>query len=361
VSSAPLHCLHVVSGDLWAGAEVSAFHLINELHRRPDVKVEAAVLNRGELHDRLDTAGVPVHLLDESRHGVRELARELARVAEASGVRLLHSHRYKEHVIAALAARRRGLFHLRSAHGRPSRALGPWIDRAIGAWTGSDWIAVSEDLAADLCGPRQRVTVIPNGIPVEAPRPDRSVFESAFGAAPSWWVGFVGRFEQVKRPDRFVRLIEALPERIGGRHVRGVMLGDGGLFRSTQQAVTDAGLDGRILLTGHRRDAERLLAALDLLVIPSDHEGDPMVLHEAMRSRVPVAGSRVGSLASLGDVPWIAPVGDDPALAAAVRRLFESDVARGAWSAELHDQFLRNGTVTTSADRMLELYRRGLA
>ena len=198
---------------------------------------------------------------------------------------------------------------------------------------------------------------MPNGIPVEAPAPDRATLEAAFGPGPAWWIGFVGRFEPVKRPDRFVRLINALPERIAGRQVRAVMLGDGFLFNQTAREIAAAGLTGRIFLAGQRHDAERLVAALDLLVLPSDHEGDPMVLLEAMRAKVPVVASRVGSMRLLGDLPWIPQRGDEPALADAAHTLLASNEKRRAWAQVLHERFLHHGSIATCADRVLELYR----
>jgi len=365
VNGDPLRCLHVLSGDGWAGAEVSAFHLITELNRRPGVRIEAAVLNPGELYDRLRDRGVAVQLFDETRNGTRALIRRLVRTLSESQTQLVHSHRYKEHLISAVASRRCGVFHLRSSHGRPPglsfngrvHGLAAWIDRVVARWAGSDWIAVSEDLATEIAGPRSRVTVVPNGIPLEAPAPDRATLEAAFGAGPAWWIGFVGRFEAVKRPDRFVRLIAALPESVGGRQVRGVMLGDGLLFEQTANQIAAAGLTERISLAGHRNDAERLIASLDLLILPSDHEGDPMVLLEAMRARVPVVASRVGSLCLLGDLPWIPPRGDEKALADAVHTLLTSDEERREWAQALYERFLQRGSIVTCADRVLELYR----
>ncbi len=357
----PLHSVHVLSGDLWAGAEVSAFHLIAELAARPGIRVEAVVLNAETLHDRLRERSIPVHVIDENRHGFGALVRQLTRILRESRPQIVHSHRYKEHLISTVAARRCGAVHLRSAHGRPASTLGSWADRVVASLAGSNWIAVSEDLAAATRGFGRRVTVVPNGIPERGPAPDRAGLEREFGAGPAWWIGFIGRFETVKRPDRFVRLIGALPETIAGRPLRALMIGDGSLYEQTVREIAAAGLQQRITLAGWREDAERLLPALDLLVLPSDHEGDPMILLEAMRAGVPVAASRVGSLRRFGDVPWVTPRGDEQALERAVRTLLESESKRNGWAAALHEQFLRDGTITRSADRVLHLYREFLA
>ena len=84
MNGGPLRCLHVLSGDLWGGAEASAFHLVTELNRRPGVQVEVALLNRGKLYDRLSDRGIAVHLFDETRNGFWGLVSALARTLRAS-------------------------------------------------------------------------------------------------------------------------------------------------------------------------------------------------------------------------------------------------------------------------------------
>ena len=361
-----MRCLHVASGDGWGGAEVSAFHLIVELAARPDVDVRCVTLNEGTLSAKLTAAGVPVDVIPE-RHGLREVTRRLDRIVREHQIELLHSHRYKEHLAAGWVARRQSIPHLRSAHGRaPSlrfegrlHGVGPFLDRLLASIWGADWIAVSHDLAHEMTGLRQRVSVVRNGIPAASPPSDRATLEQPFGS-PAWIVGFVGRFEAVKRPDRFLRLFERLPYKIQDRPVYGWMIGDGPLRAQLQRAAEETGLARRIHFAGARDDAVELLGALDLLVLPSDHEGHPMVLLEAMRAGVPLVASRVGGLQELGDLPWLTPAGNDTALVEAVQRLLSNDELRQSWADDLRRRFDQEGSIVGSADQVLDLYREAL-
>lgn len=58
--------LHIFSGDLWAGAEVMIFNLLNKLKDEPDIKIIALSLNEGILTERLRNAGVEVYVFPES-------------------------------------------------------------------------------------------------------------------------------------------------------------------------------------------------------------------------------------------------------------------------------------------------------
>ena len=56
---------HVISGDLWAGAEVQVFNLCLALQQSGGANVTAVVFNTGVLYERLQTLGIPLTLADE--------------------------------------------------------------------------------------------------------------------------------------------------------------------------------------------------------------------------------------------------------------------------------------------------------
>lgn len=359
-------CLHVVSGDLWAGAEVSAFNLIRELQGRSGMQVHAIVLNEGSLHARLVGAGVPTRLLPESRLSFPLLLREGLGEARKLRPDVIHSHRYKEHLLGSVMSIAAKAHHVRTAHGLPPAVewqggllgAGSLVDDIVSDWTGSTWIAVSAELARRLDGMRRRVHVVPNGLPAEVPPAKRDALQAEFGdAEASWLVGFVGRLEHVKRPDRFLRVLSMLPESLGGRRVRGVVIGHGTLRKDLEAQVAHAGLAGRLRFLGPREDGERLVGGLDVLVVPSDHEGHPMVVLEAMRAGVPVVASAVGGIPEvLGRVPWSVAPDDERGMASAVLRLLSEPESRQAWSRELRACFAARFTIAATADRVLEVY-----
>jgi glycosyltransferase involved in cell wall biosynthesis len=355
-----------VSGDLWAGAEVSAFHLIRELAARRDVSVHVLVLNDGVLHARLSAEGIPTKLLPEGRLGFSAILR--AGLTEARRIRpdVIHSHRYKEHLLGAIVSLRTGTAHVRSAHGlSPELAwegklvgVGAKVDEMMSDWMGSTWIAVSSDLGRRMDGLRRRIHVVPNGLPGRALPPVREVLEQAFGAPePSWYVGFVGRLEPVKRPDRFLRLVALLPERIAGRAVRAVVVGDGSMRSLLEKEIAGSALRSRVRFLGSRPDADRIVGALDVLAVPSDHEGHPMVLLEAMRAGVPVVCSAVGGIPEvLGEAPWVVAPGDEEGMASATARLLSEPDSRESWTGHLQETFRSRYTIAGTADRVLEIY-----
>ena len=86
--------------------------------------------------------------------------------------------------------------------------------------------------------------------------------------------------------------------------------------------VTEGQLQGAVTLLGPRGDLPELLAACDLLVLPSRHEGDPAVVLEAMASARPVVVTPAAAASVEADGTGLIVPQDDPsALAQAIIRL----------------------------------------
>jgi glycosyltransferase involved in cell wall biosynthesis len=97
-----------------------------------------------------------------------------------------------------------------------------------------------------------------------------------------------------------------------------VIAGDGPLGGELMAKAAELGVDA--VFVGHRADVPALLAIAAVFVLPSQWEGQPLVLQEALRAGTPVVATRVGGIPDLaGDEALLVPPEDAPALAAAVR------------------------------------------
>jgi glycosyltransferase involved in cell wall biosynthesis len=98
-----------------------------------------------------------------------------------------------------------------------------------------------------------------------------------------------------------------------------VFAGEGPL--ATELRARAIALDVAAVFCGHVGDVPALLAKAAVLVMPSQWEGQPLVLQEALRAGVPVVATRVGGIPALTgeDAALLVPPGDARALAAAVR------------------------------------------
>ena len=99
--------------------------------------------------------------------------------------------------------------------------------------------------------------------------------------------------------------------------LRTLIAGDGPLrSRLEETAPAVSTLTARVRFLGHRDDVPRLMAAADLVVLPSAYEGLPNLVLEAMRFRKPVVATAAPGTTEVvvdGQTGVLVPVGNPPA------------------------------------------------
>jgi colanic acid/amylovoran biosynthesis glycosyltransferase len=129
------------------------------------------------------------------------------------------------------------------------------------------------------------------------------------------------------------------------------LAGDGPDRRKLREYLQRQGLADRVSLPGAvpHREVARLMAAADLLVMPSliapsgDRDGIPNVILEALLWGVPVVGTRVAGIPEViqdGDTGWLTAPGDPEALARAVAAAL-ADPAEARRRAERGRKFVK--------------------
>ncbi|MEZ5913914.1 MAG: glycosyltransferase [Paracoccaceae bacterium] len=143
---------------------------------------------------------------------------------------------------------------------------------------------------------------------------------------------FVGRLAAVKGvPLLFDALKRLLPDHPGASLT---VIGDGPARAELEAMAAEPPLTGRVSFLGYRGQAEvaEELARSDMLVLPSFAEGVPVVLMEAMASRMPVIASQVAGIPELirdGESGHVVPAGDVDTLADRMGRLLADPALRG--------------------------------
>lgn len=303
-----VHVLHVVSGDLWAGAEVQVYNLVAAQQERNDVQVHVVVLNEGQLARALRNLKVPVNVIDESHTPTLLILLRLYRLIRYWHIDVVHTHRQKEHVIGALAARLSPMTHsIRTIHGAPENAVPRWdlrrrfaraMDRFVARHLQAATVTVSDELAK---GTRRwlgsnRVHVIRNSIDLR--EPDRNVSSEIHNESSerSWIVvGFFGRLVPVKRLDLLIDIASLLAHECPGEF-RFAIYGEGPERARLEDRVRDLGLSESVTFHGFVNDPVARMRDCDVFLITSDHEGLPTTVLEAMCCGLPVIARAVGGI-----------------------------------------------------------------
>lgn len=364
--------LHVISGDLWAGAEVQAYTLVSHLVGMPDVRVAAALMNDGELANRLRGIGAEVFLTDERRLGTARILARLRAIMEAWRPDVVHTHREKENILGSLANRLTGnVPSVRTMHGwaehqasaglvKMRRDVLSNLDRWCARTLQQRVIAVSKELGIKAARefPAEKIVVIENGVDRTALIAELRPAGFRMAEPTASHVGIVGRLVDVKRVDLFLHMAALLREQ-PGIDCRFHVFGDGPLRVRLEELSDRIAVAKGVAFHGHRSDVASCIAGLDAVVICSDHEGMPMVALEAAALGIPTVAHAVGGLLEVVPPEFLVTRHDASGYAAAVRRALEDDgrAIAGQKSAQVLSQY----SAATNADRVRTLYERVIA
>ena len=257
--------------------------------------------------------------------------RRLKRYIEHMGpFDIVHGHSSKGGALARMAAgwgkaRRiytpHALYTMNPRLSPLKRTLYGTIEKLLASMATDNIILVSEEEhhhALEQGLPEEKMKVIVNGV---ADRDDRElatargrVRERLGFAADMPVLGFVGRLDEQKAPERFIEL--AL--RLAPQHPRArfVMLGSGEKEALIRSLITEYGLSQRVkLFTGE--SGEAFMPAFDLFVMTSRYEAMPYVLIEALAAHLPIISTDVGGARTVIDEGvngHIVPESDDLSL-----------------------------------------------
>jgi len=325
--------------------------------RGHSVAVEVAVVNgrRRQFAPPLEALGVPVHLLDGTdRIGVSGF-RQLATLLRRKQFDVIHAHGPLPAVIARVAAGRRPVVStvhtVWSAHRGASRLA--WrVTARLDAAT----IAVSDAVARSLpSAVSARTSVVPHGVDDEAVRSARrSAVPSGPADVPT--VVVVASHREAKN---YPNLLQALRVAGGrGSRFRVLAIGEGPRLDEHRRMATELGVAERIDFLEPRLDVLSTIAAADLLVVASDHEGQPLVVSEALALGVPVVSTSVGRVPELvgSHVGRVVGTGDPEALGAALVELLDDPELRHRMSAAA--VLLEHRSLDDVVAEHLDIYRR---
>jgi N-acetyl-alpha-D-glucosaminyl L-malate synthase BshA len=232
------------------------------------------------------------------------LATKLAEVATAERLDILHVHYAVPHAAAAVLARAMMAAPrpavVATLHGtdvtltgrdpalRPAVAFS--LNRSQRVTAVSSYLAEAARAIFGL----DRIEVIPDFVdlrPVSTPARERT--RAALAAPGEAVIAHASNFRPVKNiPDVvavFERVARTTPAVL-------VLVGDGPEAGAALARLADAGLAGRVRFLGVQSDPLPVLAAADVLLLPTSGEGFGLTALEAMAVGVPVVGTMAGGL-----------------------------------------------------------------
>jgi glycosyltransferase involved in cell wall biosynthesis len=334
--------IHILGDSKFGGAAKSIVRLALLWQR---LKWDARILSTDrQFQDFAAASGVATVAVDCVWREIRPL-RDLVglfrlwRYLRAEGFSVVHTHTTKAGFVGRIAARLAGVpvvvhtVHGFAFHEQSSAAK-------IAFYTVLEWIAgwfchciitVSEfhrdwALRLRIASP-EKIVAIPNGIPdgTLGHGASRDAMRRTLGLLPEDVFLFTpGRVAQEKGLEELLMALSLLPAEVKP-HVQAFIAGDGPLLTCLERRVAELGIGGQVRFLGFRSDIFELLAACDIVALPSWREGLSISLLESMCAGRAIVASSIGSNREAldaggpaGPVAQLVDAGDVPALAAAI-------------------------------------------
>lgn len=345
--------LLVVTQAHWGGVQSFLLHFAQELQKHGHIVLLAAA-GEGLLWQRAEAAGIKTHRLQRLRRDIHPFfdylaLRELQELYQAFQPDAIHLNSSKIGILGSLAA---VWYRKRFPHVRLVYRIGGWAFlEPQPTWKtylylkAEQWTAPYKDVILTVHPgdevlartysiiPRESVRTAANGLDVEAFQSHllpRTEARATLGLPPESFVfGIVSNAYATKG---LIPFFQALPAFLSQNpQARVCLLGDGPEFDTLKNLAATSFSATQAHLEGQRADATRLYRAFDAFVLPSQKEGMPWALLEAMAAQLPCIATDVGACRWMlegGPEPCglIVPKGDQAALHRAMQSLLDEEI-----------------------------------
>ncbi len=210
---------------------------------------------------------------------------------------------------------------------------------------------------------REKVTKIYNGIELDIYQPagqsvNRHRIREEFRISDKKiLIGSIGRLAWPKGFEFFIRaipdIIQTLP------NSRFLLVGDGSLRHDLETLASSLNLQDCLLFAGQRMDVRDILAALDIVVVPSIQEGFPILTLEAMAMEKPIVATAIDGIMEQiinGEEGLLVAPKSPLALAQAVKRLVDDPSYARSLGKNARSRVIRDFSVQKMITETMHVY-----
>lgn len=164
-------------------------------------------------------------------------------------------------------------------------------------------LSCSDKASKSLYTKTKNVIIIKNGIDIDKYKYNekiRNEYRKKLNVENKCVYGHIGRFEEQKNHDFLLNVFYKI-QKVNKNSVL-ILIGEGSLKQLIEEKAASFGIKDKVLFLGFRKDADKILNAMDVFLFPSIYEGLGIVLIEAQTNGLPVVVSNnVPSEAKISD------------------------------------------------------------
>lgn len=290
------------------GTEHQFSEVVSRLDQRKYNITVACFSRTGEFLELVTRAGLPVVEFARSRWfspGTARCAWEWISLLRRERIELVHTFDIYTNMFAGPLARLAGVPYLLTSRrdtGSMHSSRRIWASRRV--YFRSDRVVANSDAARESLlaekVPERLIRVVRNGVDLKLFCPNGNRLKARHKRGwkdDELLIGVIGNLRPEKGHDI---LLQSVPEVVKQcPQARFLIVGPGPLLPVVRNHVETSGLGAHVSILGDSSEIPELLAALDIVALPSTSESLPNVVLEAMSAGRPVVASAVGGCLEL--------------------------------------------------------------
>ena len=261
-----------------------------------DVVVVSLYDEHTPIAQRMEEAGVRILYLDKKLGLDVSMVPKLLKLMRREAPDVVHTHldvvKY-----AAAAAKLAGIQNcVHTVHNvaeKEAEGLARKINRVYFHMGWAKPVALSPEVRQTICAvyglPIKDIPVIYNGIDLS-----RCIPKEDYSDREPMTLLHIGRFNEQKNHGGMLRAFQYILGRIP--QCRLVLVGDGELRDEMENLARELGIAEQVEFCGSQPDVHPFLQRADLFLLPSNYEGMPMTIIEAMGTGLPIVATAVGGV-----------------------------------------------------------------
>ena len=338
-------------------------YCLSEQLRRRGHEVEVVCPKGGWLPQELRESGIVVHETDMKGHGWFNTTGFLLERLKVGDIDLMHTHLTRATYFGAITGLMRGIPAISTVHIANHDQVYKRMARGS-----NRLIAVSNFVRGMLHGrgiPDKYIDTVYNGTDfTQYETSPKNLVKDELGIPRDRrLIGLIGRVCREKGHLLMIEAMKTIASEYRDTHLMFVGRIEQQFDAEVKQAISDAGIENRLTMTGVRHDVPRLLDACEFTTMPSHQETFGVAAIEAMARGKAVVASRIGGLTEVVRHQQTGLLVDlrPEELTEAVSYLLENQKERDEMGALGRVIVEQKFTLKHMVDRLETIYRRAAA
>lgn len=294
-----MRIIHVIPNLNVGGAETMMKNLIIEqANAGHNVKVVAFYQSDSSIRKALEAVGIEILFIEKNPGFDLSVIMKLKRIFDNEYPDVIHTHLYVLPYVF-LSSRKRKIVHtIHTVAEKERSGIAVYLTRMIYHSRRVTPVAISAEIRKSVSQfhdiPEDRIPVVLNGSPIS-----NYYKKQSYEILDKVRIVHVGSLIPLKNHELMINVASMLKKQ--NIQFKMEFAGAGYLKEKLQEQVCNLSLEDCVEFVGLKDDISLFLKDADLFIFPSQYEGVPMSLIEAMASGLPIIASNVGGIPDMID------------------------------------------------------------